>query len=148
MGPDFPRQIRSIHGGLDGYSAGMPLRVGTDLVDTTVVAASLRGQHRDHYLHRVYTDAEVDACRGRSGRVEPERLAARFAAKEAAIKALPGAGEEVRLTQIEVIQDESGSVELSLSGRAAELFVESGAAEIAVSLTHEGGFAAATVVIA
>jgi holo-[acyl-carrier protein] synthase len=126
----------------------MPLRVGLDLVEVSSVAESLRGAHREHYLERVYTDAEVDACRGPSGRVEPERLAARFAAKEAAIKALPGAGEEVRLTQIEVIQDETGSVALALSGRAAELLGESGGAEIALSLTHEGGFAAATVIIA
>ncbi|MFT3863162.1 MAG: holo-ACP synthase [Solirubrobacterales bacterium] len=126
----------------------MSLRVGIDLVSVATVAESLRGSHRDHYLKRVYTDREVDDCRGPSGRVEPERLAARFAAKEATIKALPGAGEEVRLTQIEVTQDETGSVDLSLTGRAAELFAESGGAEIAVSLTHEAGFAAATVVVA
>jgi holo-[acyl-carrier protein] synthase len=126
----------------------MALRTGIDLTAVTGVAESLRGAHRDHYLERIYTEREVDNCRGPSGRVEPERLAARFAAKEAAIKALPGAGEEVRLTQIEVVQEESGAITLELSGRAAELFAESGASEIAVSLTHEGGFAAATVVIA
>jgi holo-[acyl-carrier protein] synthase len=125
----------------------MSLRVGIDLVAVAAVGDSLRGAHREHYLRRVYTDREVDACRGPSGRVEPERLAARFAAKEAAIKALPGAGEEVRLTQIEVVADESGGVGLELSGRAAELFAASGGEEIAVSLTHDGGFAAATVVI-
>jgi holo-[acyl-carrier protein] synthase len=126
----------------------MALRIGIDLVEVATVAESLRGAHREHYLKRVYTDAEVDDCRGPSGRVEPERLAARFAAKEAAIKALPGAGEEVRLTQIEVVQDGTGAVALALSGRAAELLAESGAAEIALSITHEGGFAAANVVIA
>ncbi len=126
----------------------MGVQVGIDLVAVATVAESLRGPHRDHYLERVYTDREVDACRGPSGQVEPERLAARFAAKEAAIKALPGAGEEVRLTQIEVVQDESGAVSLALDGRAAELFAATGAAGIAVSLTHEAGFAAATVVIA
>ncbi|HEX4752877.1 MAG TPA: holo-ACP synthase [Solirubrobacterales bacterium] len=124
----------------------MALRVGIDIIAVASVADSLRGPHRDHYLRRVYTEREVDDCRGSSGRVEPERLAARFAAKEAAIKALPGAGEEVRLTQIEVVRDESGSVSLELSGRAAELFTESQGTEIAVSLSHEGGFAAATVV--
>lgn len=126
----------------------MALRVGLDLVEVSAVVESLRGSHRDHYLKRIYTDAEVDSCRGPSGRIEPERLAARFAAKEAAIKALPGAGEEVRLTQIEVVEDPSGGVTLALEGRAAELFADSGGTEIALSLTHEGGFAAATVVIA
>jgi holo-[acyl-carrier protein] synthase len=126
----------------------MALRVGIDLVAVATVAESLRGPHRAHYLERIYTAREVDDCRGPSGRVEPERLAARFAAKEAAIKALPGAGEEVRLTRIEVAQADSGEVSLELSGRAAELLAEAGGTEVAVSLTHEGGFAAATVVIA
>jgi holo-[acyl-carrier protein] synthase len=126
----------------------LALRVGTDLVSVATVAASLRGPHRNHYLERIYTEGEVKDCSGPSGRVEPERLAARFAAKEAAIKALPGAGEEVRLTDIEVVADESGQVSLRLGGRAAELATEAGAEEIALSITHEGGFAAATVVIA
>lgn len=110
--------------------------------------ASLRGPHREHYLERIYTAAEVDDCRAPSGRVESHRLAARFAAKEAAMKALPGAGEGVALTQIEVRRAADGNVELRLSGRAAELLADSGGSEVAVSLTHEGEFAAATVVIA
>jgi holo-[acyl-carrier protein] synthase len=126
----------------------MSLRVGIDLVSLATVQESLGGAHREHYLERVYTTREVDDCRGPSGRVEADRLAARFAAKEAAIKALPGAGEEVRLTQIEVVKDASGNVALALTGRAAELLAAAGAEGIAVSLTHEGGFAAAAVVIA
>jgi holo-[acyl-carrier protein] synthase len=124
------------------------LRVGLDLVEVSTVAESLRGAHRERYLERVYTDREVETCTGPSGQIEPQRLAARFAAKEAALKALPGAGEGVALTQIEVVKDPSGSVGLELSGRAAELFEACGAVEIALSVTHEGGFAAATVIIA
>jgi holo-[acyl-carrier protein] synthase len=126
----------------------MALRVGLDLVSVDSVAASLRGAHREHYLERIYTKAEVEDCRGPSGRIEAERLAARFAAKEATIKALPGAGEEVRLTMIEVRSEPSGEVRLELSGRAAELAAQAGIEELALSLTHEGGFAAATVVTA
>ncbi len=125
----------------------MPLRLGLDLVEVSTVVESLRGPHREHYLERVYTAREVADCEGPSGRVEAERLAARFAAKEAAIKALPGAGEGVALTQIEVVRDADGSLTLRLSGRAEELYAASGAVEIAVSLTHDGGFAAATVVL-
>ncbi len=124
----------------------MGIRVGLDLISVNTVAETLRGSHREHYLARVYTEREVDDCRGPSGRIEPERLAARFAAKEATIKALPGAGEEVRLTTIEVCSEPSGEVRLELSGRAAELAREAGITELAISLTHEGGFAAATVV--
>jgi len=122
------------------------MRIGIDLVAVESVARSLRGEHRDHYLERIYTAREVDDCRGPSGRVEPERLAARFAAKEATIKALPGAGEGVRLTAIEVRTEPSGQVRLELSGRAAEMASEAGVSELALSLTHEAGFAAASVV--
>lgn len=125
----------------------MPLRVGLDLVEVSTVVESLRGPHRDRYLRRVFTEREVEDCRGPSGDVVPERLAARFAAKEAAIKALPGAGEGVSLTQVEVVRGDDGGVGLRLRDRAAELFGACGAAEIAVSVTHEGGFAAATVVL-
>ena len=124
----------------------MGIRVGLDLVSVERVAESLRGPHRNHYLERIYTEREVEDCRGPSGRIEPERLAARFAAKEAAIKALPGAGEEVRLTGIEVVTEADGQVRLELSGRAEELAREAGCGELAVSLTHEAGLAAATVV--
>jgi holo-[acyl-carrier protein] synthase len=124
----------------------MGIGVGLDLVKVERVAESLRGPHREHYLERIYTEREVGACRGPSGRIEPERLAARFAAKEAAIKALPGAGEEVRLTDIEVISEPDGQVRLELTGRAAELAQGAGFGDLAVSLTHEGGIAAATVV--
>lgn len=126
----------------------MPLRVGLDLVEVSAVVESLRGPHRDHYLERVYTEREVEDCRDAGGEIVPERLAARFAAKEATIKALPGAGEEVPLTQIEVVRDPSGEVAVALTGRAAELLAALASAEIAVSLTHEAGIAAASVVIA
>ena len=126
----------------------MALRLGIDLVAVADVDGSLRGAHRAHYLERVYTESEVDDCRGPSRRIEPERLAARFAAKEAVIKALPGAGEEVRLTQIEIKRDRLGNVAVALSGRAADLLADAGGGDVAVSLTHEGGFAAAAVIIA
>lgn len=124
----------------------MAIRIGLDLVSVESVGASLTGPHREHYLERIYTAREVDDCRGPSGRIEAERLAARFAAKEAAIKALPGAGEGIRLTSIEVRTAPSGEVDLELSGRAAELAERSGVSALALSLTHEAGFAAAVVI--
>jgi holo-[acyl-carrier protein] synthase len=126
----------------------MALRVGLDLVAVSTVVESLRGAHRERYLERVYTAREVKDCGGPSDAgLAPERLAARFAAKEAAIKALPGAEEGVSLTQIEVVRGDDGSVSLRLTDRAAELFAASGAAEIAVSLTHELDLVAAVVVL-
>jgi holo-[acyl-carrier protein] synthase len=125
----------------------MAIRVGIDLAAVDAVAESLAGPHAEHYLERVYTAHEVDDCRDQAGEIEPMRLAARFAAKEAAIKALPGGGEGIALTTIEVRTDaETGEVSLELSGRAAEVAAEAGIDELAVSLTHEPDYAAAAVV--
>jgi holo-[acyl-carrier protein] synthase len=124
----------------------MPLRIGLDLVAVDTVEVTLRGVHGAHYLERVYTRQEVDDCRDSSGEINPARLAARFAAKEATIKAVPGGGEGVRLTDIEVVRNSSGGVQLGLSGSAAELAEAAGISELALSLTHDSGFAAAAVV--
>jgi holo-[acyl-carrier protein] synthase len=124
----------------------MAIGVGIDLVAVESVSESLAGPHAAQYLERIYTDREVEECRQPSGEIEAGRLAARFAAKEAAIKALPGSGEEVRLTGIEVLKGPTGEVRIELSGRAAALAGEAGITDLAISLTHDGGFAAAAVV--
>jgi holo-[acyl-carrier protein] synthase len=124
----------------------MGLAVGIDLVKVSTIAQALE-EHGQHYLRRIYTDTEVEQCTGPNG-VEPLRLAARFAAKEATIKALPGGGEGIALTTIEVRSDpETGEVSLQLSGRAAEVAAEAGIGELALSLTHEPDYAAAAVVV-
>jgi holo-[acyl-carrier protein] synthase len=101
-------------------------------------------EHGEHYLERVYTAREVDDCR-RNGHVDPQALAARFAAKEAAMKALRVGDEAVPLRSIEVVRDPSGFAELALHGRAAALADAQGIAHLAVSLTHEDEYASAVV---
>jgi len=125
--------------------ARVPIRVGIDLVAVSGVQAALEAAHGEHYLERVYTVGELEDCRTPAG-VDPERLAARFAAKEATLKVLPIGDEGFALTAIEVRREASGRVHVQLSGRAAQLAADAGVAELAVSLTHEGGFAAAVVV--
>jgi holo-[acyl-carrier protein] synthase len=112
--------------------ASLELRIGMDLVDIDDVRDSLR-VHGDRYLERIYTECEIEDCRGR-----PERLAERFAAKEAALKVLREADEPVPWREIEV-----RGTTLRLSGRAAELAAE---LQLAVSVSHEGPVAAAVVV--
>ncbi len=122
----------------------MPLRVGIDLVAVESVEESVR-VHSSRYLQRVYTDREVGDCRTADG-VDPERLAARFAAKEAALKVLRPRAGGIPWRAIEVRRHEAGWVELELSGAAAALAAEAGLDDFAVSLSHEGGFASAVVV--
>jgi holo-[acyl-carrier protein] synthase len=123
----------------------VPIRVGIDLVAADSVQDSLRAAHGDRYLERVYTKREIDDC-GTAAGIDPERLAARFAAKEATLKVLPVGNEGLALTAIEVRREPSGRVRIELSGRAAELAADAGVAELSASLTHEAGFAAAVVI--
>ena len=92
----------------------MAVRVGIDLVSVDTVRESIR-EHGDRYLERIYTEAELRDCLGAEGTV-PERLAARFAAKEATIKVLRPTDQPIPWRNIEVIRHPSGWVELELSG--------------------------------
>jgi holo-[acyl-carrier protein] synthase len=123
----------------------VPFRVGIDLVEVANVADSVR-DYGDRYLDRIYTAGEIADC-GTADGLAPERLAARFAAKEAAIKALRLGDEPVPWKEIEVARGPGGWVELELSGRAAALAAEAGILGSAVSLTHEAGFASAVVIL-
>lgn len=118
----------------------MELRVGIDTVSVSAVQAALDA-HGERYLDRVYTARERADAGG-----DPERLAARFAAKEAAFKALRTGEGGVPWSSVEVRRDPSGFTGLALIGPAAVLAEEAGITHLAVSLTHEAGLASAVVV--
>ena len=122
----------------------MAVRAGIDLVSVDAVRESL-AVHGEHYLARVYTEREVRDCTMPSG-PDPERLAARFAAKEATLKVLRPGDVGIPWSSIEVVRRPGGWVALELTGAAAELASEAGITELAVSITHEGAFASAVVV--
>src|SRR5450755_4472266 len=122
----------------------MPLRVGIDLVSADSVRDSMQA-HGERYLERIYSEREVADCRT-AGAVDPERLAGRFAAKEAAIKVLRPGDDPVPWRDIEVRRDVTGWVELRLTGRAAALASDAGIEDLALSLTHERGLASAIVI--
>jgi holo-[acyl-carrier protein] synthase len=122
----------------------MAIRVGVDLAAITTVAETLEGPNRDRYLARIFTAGEVEDCTV-SGRVSAERLATRFAAKEAMIKLL-ATDEGLSWREIEVSSEASGSVRLVLHGRASALAADSGIVDLALSLSHEDGMAVAVAV--
>jgi holo-[acyl-carrier protein] synthase len=123
------------------------VRVGIDLVSVESVREALE-THADHYLERVYTEDEVADCASDAG-VDAERLAARFAAKEAALKVLrPRRDEGLSLRTIEVRRSSDGWVGLSLSGDAAAMAREQGLSDFELSISHDRGFATAVVVAA
>ena len=122
----------------------MPFRVGVNLVAVESVQESIE-THGAHYLTRVYTEREVEDCTSAAG-LDAQRLAARFAAKEAALKVLRPGDVGLSLREIEVRRDPGGWVELELSGPAAALARDAGLGDFALSLTHEDGYASAVVI--
>jgi len=122
----------------------MAMRVGIDLVSIASVRESIR-EHGARYLERVYTPDELRDCHTDQG-VVAERLAARFAAKEATIKVLRPADEAIPWSSIGVMHHSSGSVSVELSGRAAELAAETGLSDFALSISHEAEYASAVVI--
>lgn len=118
--------------------------VGIDLVRVQDVSDSVE-RFGARYLDRVFTPAEQAYCAAEPA-VRTQRLAARFAAKEAAVKVLRPEGARPEWTSIEVVRLASGACDLRLTGSAAALADAAGITALAVSLTHEHDHAAAAVV--
>jgi holo-[acyl-carrier protein] synthase len=102
-------------------------------------------RHGDHYLQRVFSEREVLDCSTATA-IDAERLAARFAAKEATFKVLRVGDEAVGWRDVEVRRHSSGWVDVSLMGQAAALAEIAGITDLSLSLTHERGYAAAVVI--
>ena len=97
-------------------------------------------------LERLFTPAERSRCEKRKDAASC--LAARFAAKEAFLKALgTGLRDGLSWQNMEVVNDALGKPELKLSGKAAELFQAHGLMRVHLSLSHDGGNAIAMVVV-
>jgi holo-[acyl-carrier protein] synthase len=119
--------------------------LGIDVIEVARLAEALR-RHGDHFEERVFTDAERESCRARGDRVLA--LAARFAAKEACLKALgTGWAEGVGFRDVEVVREGNRPPQLVLHGEAARRAEARGVVRSHVSLTHQPGLAAAVVVL-
>jgi holo-[acyl-carrier protein] synthase len=167
------RAVRSLLSGADrvtGPTRPALVRVGVDVVAVEEVALSLEA-FGSRYLRRLFTAHERSSCvaatapstiggpgpgpgpspgpglaAGWPDRYRIESLAARFAAKEAALKVLRPDGARPEWRSLEVRQDVSGWCELHLAGTAARLARLQGIDRWALSLTHDAGVAVAVVV--
>lgn len=115
-----------------------------DLVDVLEVEAAV-ATHGDRYLTRIYGRQEVADCRNASGVVNAERLAARFAAKEATLKVLRPTGGGISWSDIQVERMPGGWPQLRLSGTAAAAAAAQRLDRFELSLTHDAGLAGAVV---
>ena len=124
----------------------MILGLGLDLVDVARVerllgdASSGRGRR---FIDRCFTRGEQATCEARHDRANG--YAARIAAKEAVVKAL-GAPKGIRWTDVEVVR-QGGPPEVRLFGAAQAAARARGVSRVLVTLTHDGGMAAAAVVL-
>jgi holo-[acyl-carrier protein] synthase len=129
------------------YRRGEQIRlsVGVDVVTVAEVAASL-ARFRERYVRRLFTAHEAEYCEAAVGVVSAARFAARFAAKEATLKALQPTHPWAQWRAIEVRRDRSGRCALVLHREAAALARRRGIHSLALSMSHDGDRAAAIVV--
>jgi holo-[acyl-carrier protein] synthase len=114
--------------------------VGVDIVEIERIEKAL-ARHGERMLGRVYTSLEVAFCRGRAS-----ELAARFAAKEAVMKALGTGARGVAWREIEVLPNHRGKPLVYLHGRAAARAERIGLTALDISMSHSREFAVAFVV--
>ena len=119
----------------------MMLTTGVDIIEIDRVRQVLE-RYGQRFLNRVFTPGEIAYCRGRA-----PNLAARFAAKEATMKALGTGIRGVGWKDIEVVRHESGAPSIKLHQRGENRAQRRGVQEISLSLSHFREYAVAFVVI-
>jgi holo-[acyl-carrier protein] synthase len=119
--------------------------IGTDIVSTSRFQRFL-DEGNNALLERLFTQPERDTCMNRKD--SASCLAARFAAKEAFMKALgTGLRDGISWHDMEVSNDALGKPGLRLSGKTAELSQVQKLTGMHLSISHDGGHAVATVVL-
>ncbi|MCB9895253.1 MAG: holo-ACP synthase [Planctomycetes bacterium] len=121
------------------------LGLGTDIVEVARIDKLLQDK-RQEFLARVFTPIEIEYCRAKA---RPEiHFAARFAAKEAFMKAIgTGWSQGVGFSQIGVVNNEDGKPALEITGEAKTVLDGLGPSFLWLSMSHTREYATATVVI-
>jgi holo-[acyl-carrier protein] synthase len=114
--------------------------VGVDIVEIARIERAIN-RWGERFVNRVYTEAEQEFCRGRIS-----ELAARFAAKEAVMKALGTGRREIGWREIEILPNRRGQPLIYLHDRARSRAEELGVLELDISLSHSRELAIASVV--
>lgn len=118
--------------------------LGLDITDIDRIAATI-ARYGDRFLQRVFTDGEIAYCSRR--RVPATHFAGRFAAKEAAMKALgTGHTQQVLWRDVEVVRH-GGPPQLLFHGGAARRYAKLGAQSSLLTITHSDTVALAEVLL-
>lgn len=121
----------------------MIVGVGCDIIEIERIARAIKSES---FIRRVFTAEEAAYCQ-RRGQQAAASLAARFAAKEAVLKALGTGLREGSLQEISVDNDGLGKPLVQLSGHFAMLAKQLGVKNIQISLSHSRDFAVAYVIM-
>ena len=123
----------------------MIVGTGIDIAEVPRIEQSIE-RFGDRFLLRIYTEGEMRYCEGKANRAE--RYAARFAAKEAAMKALgTGWNHGVRWRDCEVVRLPGGRPTIKFHGKAAEFAAKLGVKNAALSISHTADQAIAQVIL-
>ena len=114
--------------------------IGTDIIEIARIEQAI-AHWGESFLHRVYTDPEL-----RLYHDQPSSLAARFAGKEAIIKAIGQPSEGISWKEIEILSDPDGKPLVHLYGKAQNQADSLGIKELAISLSHSKEHAIAFVI--
>jgi len=123
----------------------MILGTGIDIAEVARIRESIE-RFGDRFVRRIFTDGEIHYCEQKATRFES--YAARFAAKEAGMKALgTGWSRGVRWRDIEVVRPKGQRPTIEFHGEAAAIAAKLGVKNIALSLTHTSEQALAHVIL-
>ena len=119
---------------------------GNDIIRISRIQDSIQ-QLGETFLKRVYTDEEISYCESRR-MCKYQSYAARFAAKEATYKAIsPITSEDIEWKDIEVKRNTNGKPYIQFYGKLKEIVEDKNIDSIDLSLSHDGDYAIATVVL-
>ena len=117
---------------------------GIDLVDFPRIEEMVR-RHGERFLNRIFTTTEQAYARKNKNGIE--KLAGRFAAKEAILKLLgTGWRGKIAWTDIEIVNNQAGQPEVTISGEVKKIADTFGIKHISISITHTANFAIASAV--
>ena len=111
-------------------------------LDMTQISRVEKACINEHFVNRIYSDEEI-----RCFRKFPVRLAGNFAVKEAVAKAFGTGFRGIQPSEIEVLRDELGCPYVNLYGKAAEIRQKMQIQSIWVTITNEGDYVSASVIL-
>ncbi len=123
----------------------MIVGMGVDIIEVPRVRSAIE-RFGDRFLKRLFTPAEIRYCESKANKYE--RFAARFAAKEAALKAIgTGLSRGISWQDVEVVREPSGKPTLAFTGKAGEFAARLHVHHASVSLSHTEQVAFAQVIL-